>query len=485
MLLDVASFLILGCLGVCFQAVPPYRCTRVGWVGTACAVAAFFLVRVATDAGTGLDMAAAFLLIGVVLTVGRELLVTRAWPAGTFVAAVAIVTATGAYLRAERLNDLLRAEDRPVLQADAAYYRQQALKTANPFAAGEKSPLWPALNAPLVRWLSDGDLGLRLGSWAFGILMVPAVALGVGRLFERVVGIAVAGTLAMDSWLIELCTEGLREELGVCLWMAVLVLLFGRTGFSWRRVVGAGVVSGVLLLLRNTDAPVLMILVAYGLIRARTPALRVAVGLALPLIVVAPFYVNQWRAHGDAFYLEKRDARYHANMEFRGRQAPAGLTMPTDEEYARDLYAGEPLSPAAYLFKYHTLRELAAGQWTGLKLAITGQYFTGVIGWFGLICAAGLLATFLRAEQRFAGIFVAGSVLGIRAHLIATGPSFEARHLLAVMVVWLAAGWWLIAAGARAGMARWAVSRPERERGREGDGETERRKNERSCPQRK
>jgi hypothetical protein len=290
--------------------------------------------------------------------------------------------------------------------------------------------------------------------------MVPAVALVIGRLFEHFVGIVVAGTLAMDSWLIDLCSEGLREELGICLWMAVFVLLFGRGQFTWRRVLAAGAVSGVLLLLRNTDSPVLMVLLAYGLIRARTPALRTAIGLALPIVLVAPFYLNQWRAHGDAFYLEKRDARYHANLEFHSRGAPPGLSMPTAEEYAKDLYAGEPLSPAAYLFRYHTLRELTAGQWTGLRVVLTGKFFTGVVEWFGLICAAGLAATLLRAEQRFAGIFAAGSILGIRAHLIATG-SFEARHLLPVMVVWLAAGWWLIAAAARAGLLKWAATKPE------------------------
>lgn len=455
---------MLSCLAAVLLSVPPWHSRRVGWAGVAAAAATIFGVRLATDARTGLDLAAACLLVGVALTVGRELLTARAWPAGAFVAAVAVVTAAGAYLRADRLDAIVNSPDRPALQADVIYYRQQALKTANPFAAGEKSPLWPALNAPLVRCMADTDLAMRLPSWVFGILMIPAIALAIGRRFEPVVGIIVAGTLAIDAWPIDLCTEGLREELGVCLWMTTFILLFEPRKFSWRRTLTAGAVGGALLLLRNTDAPVLMVLIAYGLIRARTPLPRTLVGILLPLVMVAPFYVNQYRAHGDPFYLEKRDARYHANMEFRGRPTPPGMPMPTDEEYARDYYAGEPLSPAAYLFRYHTPREIAAGQWTGLRRVVAGESFPNVSAWLGLVCAAGLIATLLRAEQRFAGLFVAGSVLGIRAHLIATGPSFEARHLLTVMVIWLAAGWWLIVMGARAGLPYLLTTEPRRAR---------------------
>lgn len=447
---------MLACLGVALQAVPPARSARLGWIALAVAMVVVASVRCLTDAKTGLDLAVTALLIGVVLTVGREVLIRRAWPAGSFVVAIAVVTAVGIYGRSHRLAEIAETADRP-LQPDVVYYQQQALATANPFAAGYKSPLWPALHSPLVRLMVDRDLAMRLLSWAFGILMLPAVAVGMGRLFEPLVGVIVAGLLAADTFLIDLCTQGLREELGICLWMAVLVLLFEQRQFTWKRTLAAGMTAGILLLLRNTDLPVLMVLLGYALIRARTPLPRILAGLALPLAIVAPFYVNQYRAYGDPFYLEKRDARYHANLEFRSRGAPPGLTMPTEAEYARDLYAGEPLSPAAYLFAYHDAREIVANQWNGLRRVLLGDPFAADFSlWLRLACAAGVVATLLRPGQRFAGLFVAGSVLGIRAHLMAIGH-FEQRLLLPVMVIWLAAGWWLITAGVRAGLGRWVV----------------------------
>lgn len=439
-------------------------------------------VRVFVDADQALDVAAAGLLCAVVATVGGSMVVGRTWPRGAFVIALVTVAAVGAYLRAHELARTLDSTE--PLQPDVRYYQQQALRTANPFAAGEKSPLWPALHAPLMRTLSDPVLAMRVLSWSFGILMVPVVAFGIGRLFEPAVGIVVAAGLAVNPFLIDLCTKGLREELGVCLWMGVLVLLFGRrkppavpilhtagaeiaepgrscrqAGMCWPRVAAAGTSAGVLLLLRNTDAPVLMVLVTYGLARMRIGWPRVAVGVALPVAIALPFYVNQWRAHGDPFYLEKRDARYHANLEFINGGGPAGLTLPDRATYDRDAYAGDPVSPAAYLFKFHTPSQVILNQWTGLKRVVLGDPFSSDTSiWMRLACAAGLLATLLSARTRFAALFVAGSVLGIRAHLIALG-GFEERLLLPVLVVWLAAGWWLIATAVRVGLLQWLAFR--------------------------
>lgn len=453
------------CLAAALRALPPGGRPGAAWLITAAVAGAVLAARLFMDAAATLDLAAATLLAAAALSVGRAVLVRRAWRAGAFAIAIAVVTASGAYFRAYRLDEIAQSPDRR-LQADVVYYQQQALHTANPFAAGEKSPLWPALHAPLVQTFADRDLAMRLPSWSFGILMLPAVAVGIGLLFGRVPGIIVAGTLAVDSWLIDLCTQGLREEMGVCLWMGLLVLLFA-TGnepreqaprFTWRRTLLAGTTAGTLLLLRNTDLPVVLLLTGYALFRAPVEWPKRLAGLLLPVAVVTPFYVNQWRTYGDAFHLEKRDARYHANMEFRGRTPPPGLSMPSPEEHDRDFYAGEPLSPAAYLFRFHPLREVAANQWNGLRHVVSGEPFSATASyWLRMACAAGLIATLLRRRERFAALFVAGSVLGMRAHLISVGP-FEARLLLPVMVVWLASGWWLIAAAARAGGRNWLLA---------------------------
>ncbi len=365
-------------------------------------------------------------------------------------------------MRAYQFQQVIEADDRQ-LQPDVRYYQQQALRTANPFAAGWKSPLWSAMHAPIVRHASDPDLAMRVLSWSFGILMLPAVAVGMARLFEPIVGVVVAAFLAVEPWSIDLCTQGLREEFGVCLWMAVLVLLFDLRAVAsgpvtWRRVISAGFVGGVLLLLRNTAVVPLLVLMAWATVSQRWPVRRAAVALLLPIGMVLPFYVNQWRVFGDPAAMEKRDARFHANLEFAARPPP-GLSMPAPQEFEHDPFAGEPLSPAAYLLKLHTPKQFVGYQSRGITRIVTGEPFESLCShWLRLICAFGLIATAVLPRMRFAIVFVLASAIGIPAHLSAINQ-LELRLLLPVLIIWLAAGWWWIATIIRTGGRRWLTAK--------------------------
>ena len=95
-----------------------------------------------------------------------------------------------AYLRAYRLDEVIQAHRE--LQPDVEYYRQRALQTANPFAAGHKSPLWSALHAPILRVWPDQNVSMRLPSWWFGVAMIPLCGWVLGRLLHPVAGVIVA-----------------------------------------------------------------------------------------------------------------------------------------------------------------------------------------------------------------------------------------------------------------------------------------------------
>ncbi len=454
MIFDIATAVVLACLALAWWAVSPLpgvaakaaegRSTHSAatWLLLAGLVVAVLVVRLATYPLAGLNFASAALLASVGLVLGRELILHQRWPRRALLLAVAVVTATGAYLRADRLSDVIAAGE--ALQPDVRYYQQQALRTANPFASGYKSPLWPALHAPLVRHASDPNAAMRYLSCGFGVLLIPAATLAMAVLFTPVAGVLVGGMLAVDTWLIDLCCTGLREELGACLWMLILVLLFAGTHRDWRRIGAIGIAGGVLLLLRNLDIAPLLVMLGWAAVRNRWRATQVITAVVLPILIVSPFYVNQYRAFGDPFALEKRDARYHANMEFRGRPIPPGLSMPTESEFRSDLYAGEPLSPMAYLLRYHTPAQFIEMQWAGVSHIVMGLPFEGQTSlWLRLACIAGLIATAICPAQRFAILFVLASAAGMRAHLAALNQ-LEQRLLLALMIVWLASGWWLV-----------------------------------------
>lgn len=322
------------------------------------------------------------------------------WPSTWFCIALAIVTGTGAYLRAYRLDEVMLSARS--LQPDVVYYHEHALQTANPFAAGNKSPLWSALHSPLLRVIPDSNVSMRLISWISGIAMLALTGWGLGQLLHPLVGVLTAGMLAVEPWLIDLCCEGLREEAGICLWMVVLVLLL-RPDARARTPCWAGLAGGVLLLLRNISVIPLLSVTAWAVWHQRWRGWRAAAALLGPLLIVSPFYINQYRAYGDAFAMEKRDARYHANGEF-GAAPPPSLPMPTTQESGQNPFAGPPLSPLAYLVRYHTLRDFVSHQTIGVSRTIMGEPFTILFGvWWRLACAGGVIASLAVPRARFVG----------------------------------------------------------------------------------
>lgn len=419
--------------------------------------AGMLIVRAVGGAGLALDLASVGMVVLVGLLAGYWLVVRREWPKGAMVLALAAVTAAGTFWRQEVMEQV-RANP---LQPDVRHFQQQAQRTFNPYAAGLKSPLWSAMHAPLLRLAANPDHAMRFWSWVFGVAMLPIVGLVIGRLFDPVVGVVVAGLLAADSYLANLCCEGLREEMGLCLWMAVLLLLFEGDSRSWKRVVLAGAAGGVLIWLRNVELVPLAALPAWAAISRRWTLLQAAVALLLSLLIVLPFYVNQYRTYGNALAMEQREARGLVNLEFLGQSVPADVAMPTAEQVAADPFAGEPVSPAKYLFGMRSPRDLVSRQLRGLYHVLAGRSFEyGYSRWTALACGAGLVATVLSRRHRFVIVMVLFSLLGLRAHMVSLGH-VDLRLLLPVMVMWLTAGTWFVALLVRLGGRRWLTMKAE------------------------
>jgi hypothetical protein len=458
---DPATLIILAAAGAAWWAVCPggiaarRRAVLAGMV-----LAAVLIVRVAGGARLAFDVVSVGMVVLVGLLAGYWLVVRREWPKGAMVLALAAVTTGGTFWRQDVMEQALANP----LQPDVRHFQQQAQQTFNPYAAGLKSPLWSAMHAPILRLASNPDHAMRFWSWIFGVAMLPAVGLVVARLFDPVVGVVAAGLLAADSYLVSLCCEGLREEMGLCLWMAVLLLLFDGAGCSWKRVILAGVAGGVLIWLRNVEVVPLMALLVWAAISRKWTWRQATVGLMLPLIIVLPFYVNQYRTFGNALAMEQRDARGLVNLEFLGRPVPADVPMPTAEQVAQDPFAGEPVSPSKYLLGMRTPSDLVSRQLRGVYHVLAGRSFEyGYSRWTALACAAGLVATILSGRHRFVIVLVLFSLLGIRVHMVSLGH-LDLRLLLPVMVMWLTAGTWFVALLVRLGGRRWLAMRDEGER---------------------
>jgi len=211
---DAGAAILLICFAVVCRFLP-LMSSRLGQCGLfAVTFIATSIVRATAGASQALDAAAALLLAYTATAIGRVVIARKSWPAHALLIALAVVTATGAYLRAYRLAEVI--QDHRPLSPDVQYYRDHALATGNPFAAGFKSPLWPALHAPLLQLNPDANVSMRLLSWLCGIGMLALTGGVLGKLLHPLAGVLTTGVLAVEPWLIDLCCEGLREEAGVC-----------------------------------------------------------------------------------------------------------------------------------------------------------------------------------------------------------------------------------------------------------------------------
>jgi len=456
---ELCAVLILVLAGFALRWLPsPDRGLRLTlWGLWAAGIVATVAARIAWGGFAGSVAAATAFAVLVGLALTDMVVSRRAWPARALGVALCVLTAVSAFTRAVRF-DQVRGEP---LQPDVVYYRQHAAETANPFAAGNKTPLWSALHAPLVRLYPDEPAVMRILSCCAGIGVVPLIAAVIGRFLGGVVGVVVAGFCALDTWMIDLCCQGLREEPNLILWLLLFAGAFRSDGPSPRGWLAAGLLGGVLALLRNTNWPAMIVILGYAALTRRWQAWQSVLALLLPVAIASPFYVNQWRQYGDAFYLEHRDTRYYVNGEFGGsRNLPAGVTMPPPEERARNPYAGDPVSPFDYLFRLRPLKAALYGQWYGITRTVLGYSFGWAppTEWLGLICAAGLAGLRL-VPARWMTLFVIASVAGMQAHLIAIG-TLEQRMILQAYPFWLAGGINLLCAVVARGVGVWKRDGP-------------------------
>ncbi len=456
------------------RLAPRERPRRAAWAGLLFA-GGIAVVAVRLLAGAYPACAAATAVFGLLFGLGAvdTLANRRTWPPRAVGVALCVLTAAAAFPRAIRFEQV--RED--ALFPDVVYYRQQAQRTWSPFAAGNKAPLWSALHAPIVRWFPDDPGAMRIPSCLAGIAAVPLTGAVLGRFLGAPVGIVVAGLCAFDTWMIDLSCQGLREDANLILW-----LLFFRAAFPApkrasppprgrdRGWLAAGVTGGLLLLLRNTNLPALtaMLLCMIALRRWR-PTER-ALAVALPLAIVSPFYLNQWRHCGDPFHLERRDARYYCNGEFGAYPTRPLLPVafPAPEVMDRDPFAGEPVSPLDYLFRMRPPGEALRNQASGVGRAMIGLAFGWQpVGWFGVLCAAGLAGMLVRPTW-WMPLFFLSSVAGMPAHLIAIGR-LEQRMLLQAYPFWLAGGVMLLWIILRRGVEAYATESGRRGQANGGD----------------
>lgn len=266
-----------------------------------------------------------------------------------------------------------------------------------------------------IRLLAGGALDapmLRLFGFLAGLAAAAAVFFSARWLAGcRGPGLAagaIAGTLYLQSRFMTItATRGLREDcivVGLLAFTAACVAMV-RARARWGWYGPLGLLACGLCLVRLSSfgfvfqCVAVMLAIGWralpGPVGART--LRTAAAATLfatcAVLPAVPFFMASQREYKNPYLAIDMHTRFYANVELAGKHSD----MPTKAQAEADGYAGPPISMGTYLFKYHSLGQIAANIIEGARRLLSGDFFQQAFvfgpgvpwpGWFWLCVAA-------------------------------------------------------------------------------------------------
>ena len=334
-----------------------------------------------------------FILFGVLLRV--DALLVRAQLVDTSPAAAAAH---------ERLRPVLpdyRAFYRPNFrespyQADVRSYLDRAATMSprtfyDPFF---REPFYVVLVKLFVSLSGGREIGVLLQSLFFSIAVLPLVFVLATRWVGRWWAVAALVPLVLHEWLVFEAPSGYRLSAYVFFLLCFTASVFVPTGKRrWPRAVLSGVLGAMVCLIRLSGASVVVPMLLLGGWDTRKDGGWQACGIALltMTVLVGPYLVSCYRAHGDPFYAISFHTEFWLRAEDPGESA-------------------SQVSAFRYLLEFHGKGELLAGQLRGLTVLPVRSFWNGLRHFptLGvLVIAGGLFGLLLSLPTRFRFLLVA------------------------------------------------------------------------------
>lgn len=302
----------------------------------------------------------------------------RREPVRAEAAAGAILVAIVAVAALERWDMLLAYLPRP-LDPDAQAYLSLSLTTSG-FDTGLREPLflWMLQGAQRLTGDSTG-VSLRLFTYAVSFVTIASLFAFARRHLGLAAAVVSALVYALLPSFVYTAVRGLREELVILAFLAFAWLYLD--AWTERPTLGRwsaiGLAAAPFPLLRLNTAPFVvasvLLLCVVSAVRFRLGIRRSAIAL-VPLVIaftpITPYLVRCAETYGDPFVAVSMQTRFYANWEFAGTRPD----FPSREAFARDAYAGRPISLGVYLFKYHTVPEVAQRTLRGIWEVFAGDF---------------------------------------------------------------------------------------------------------------
>jgi hypothetical protein len=253
-------------------------------------------------------------------------------------------------------------------RADVRSYldRAEAMAGEGFYAPSFREPFYVLLVVGFVR-LAGGPIGILIESTVFSMLTLALFATMASRFHGRPWAAALLVPVALHEWLVLDAPTGYRESA-----YSFFLLAFLYTAMASRSGAAAGILAGLLSLIRLSALSIVAPVLAIRGARLRADERRRYAALFLLLLVclVGPFLYSNFRSHGDPFY----SVSFHTQFWLR----------------AEGLDAREgPVSLGRYFTDFERTGALVKGTFLGLTVLPLRTFWNGLAG-FSLLAAATL-----------------------------------------------------------------------------------------------
>lgn len=274
--------------------------------------------------------------------------------------ALAGILAWGGSLRLEWFVKIAGAP----LDPDVQNFRLLAQTMASPYDTGSREPLWIWMVKGALLLPCDFTLSIRL----LGIVMSLSVVYAAYKLFrdytgKPAVGLLVAALLSLNPFLVKLSPHGLRDEAyAVTILCFVYFVFVPNPKLSLRgTMIGLALSGAAVQLLRFQSYVFLAMLLLVWAWRQGAGKWK---AVALPIVFIAavsvPLLVHNAREFGDPLKSINVHAVWARNYEFVIAKKVGCDGCPSQEDFYRNSYAGQPVSALGYLFGMHSVEEVVS-----------------------------------------------------------------------------------------------------------------------------
>jgi 4-amino-4-deoxy-L-arabinose transferase-like glycosyltransferase len=212
-------------------------------------------------------------------------------------------------------------ETRPYLGGDPVNYIKLAREMTWFYQGHVREPMFVATTRAFFGVVDGADVAVSLASLTYSTLAILATFLLGSAFGSRLIGLAAAFLVAVEGEFVAWAPDGWRDDAFTAMvTFAAWAALRHADRRTWMTAGLLGTAAAAAVLTRITSLSFLIPIALLLVFRDRAPDRRVhltktVAAMALTTLLVAPYFINCYRAAGDAFIAINAHTRYYRAAE--------------------------------------------------------------------------------------------------------------------------------------------------------------------------